>query len=373
MINQDDNMGLSEQLMEAQKFLKENEERTLNELDQIKVTIKYLEEELKDINSNLYVLSNDMSNDDLFSPMVKSNKEVKYKSLLNQKNSLENKIKELEITFHNAIQRKNNFENIRNCFYILKSNNTIESENIIKESTSYNFESSTHNKNEMGLKLLETQENERKRIARDLHDSVVQNMTSMMHKTELCTKLIDVDPIRSKLELQTMISTIKTTINDMRNIIYNLRPMSLDDLGLVATIEKYIHDIKKNYEIKVTLKVNGKELKVLPVINLTLFRVIQEATNNAIKHGNATNINIEVSYNDELIELIIHDNGVGFKAGFNEEAFRNSINDKFSGYGLSMMKERVLLLSGDINIESNQVSGTKILVKVPLRKCKEDI
>ena len=77
-----------------------------------------------------------------------------------------------------------------------------------------------------GLKLLETQEIERKRIARELHDSTVQNLTNLVHKTELCTKLVDLDPIRAKLELQTMINTIKTTINDMRNIIYDLRPMS---------------------------------------------------------------------------------------------------------------------------------------------------
>jgi two-component system, NarL family, sensor histidine kinase DegS len=373
MINQDDNMGLSEQLIEAQRFLKENVERTLNELDQINVTIKYLEEELKEVNSNLTALSNDMSNVDLFSPVAKSNKEVKNKVLINQKTSLENKIKELEINFHNTIQKKNSIENLINCFQILKFKSISESDNMIKESTSYNYENSILSKNEIGLKILETQENERKRIARDLHDSVVQNMTSMMHKTELCTKLIDVDPIRAKLELQTMVSTIKSTINDMRSIIYNLRPMSLDDLGLIATIEKYIIDFKKNYEVNLNLKVNNEELQVLPVINLTLFRIIQEATSNAMKHGKATTIKIEVTYSNEFIELIIHDNGIGFKGGFIDDSQNNTIHDKFTGYGLSMMKERVLLLSGDINIESNNINGTKILVKVPLRKCKEDI
>ena len=69
-----------------------------------------------------------------------------------------------------------------------------------------------------------------------------KNLTNLMYKTELCTKLIDIDQVRSKLELQTMIRTIKGTIADMRNIIYDLRPMSLDDLGLISTIEKYINE-----------------------------------------------------------------------------------------------------------------------------------
>jgi two-component system sensor histidine kinase DegS len=107
---------------------------------------------------------------------------------------------------------------------------------------------SVHNQNEKekilrfndnGLSLLEAQEIERQRIARDLHDTTVQNLTSMVHKAELCIKLIDIDTVRAKLELNTMSNTIKTVINDMRGIIYNLKPMTLDDLGLTITVKRY--------------------------------------------------------------------------------------------------------------------------------------
>ncbi len=363
MIHQDDNMGFMEQLCDALNFLTQNEEQTQKELDQINTTIKCLEEELKEINNSLDVINKNNSNADLFSPSIKNDKDNRVSFLTAEKQNIESKIKDSEESFLFLIKRKNSLDNLINCFYTMKSN-CIEEPGAVNESVNYNIENKISL--EMGINVLETQENERKRIARDLHDSTVQNLTNMMHKTELCTRLIDVDPIRAKLELQTMINTIKTTINDMRNIIFGLRPMSLDDLGLIATIERYIRDFKKNHEIDINLKVLNEEKSILPVINLTLFRIVQEASNNAIKHGKANEIVIDLDYEDDFILLSICDNGIGFKKDFNIETKENMV----SGYGLSMMKERVLLLSGDFNIESKENKGTKILVKVPLNHAR---
>ncbi|WMJ85408.1 sensor histidine kinase [Anaerocolumna sp. MB42-C2] len=364
MIHQDDNMGFMEQLSDALNFLTQNEEQTQKELDQINTTIKCLEEELKEINNSLDVInSKNNSNADLFSPSIKNDKDNRISFLNAEKQNIELKIKDAEESFLFFIKRKNSLDNLINCFYTMKSN-CIEDTGMINETANYNIENKISL--EMGINVLETQENERKRIARDLHDSTVQNLTNMMHKTELCTRLIDVDPIRAKLELQTMINTIKSTINDMRNIIFGLRPMSLDDLGLIATIDRYIRDFKKNHEIDISLKVLNEEKSILPVINLTLFRIVQEASNNAIKHGKANKILIELSYEKDFILLSISDNGKGFKKDSCIESKTNMV----SGYGLSMMKERVLLLSGDFNIESKENNGTKILVKVPLNHAR---
>lgn len=216
-----------------------------------------------------------------------------------------------------------------------------------------------------GLKLLEIQEIERKRIARELHDTTVQNLTNLVHKTELCTKFVDIDPIRSKLELQTMISTIKTTINDMRNIIYDLRPMSLEDLGLVITVQRYIKQFIDSSKMKVILNVENERQINSDIIDLTLFRIIQEACNNAMKHAQATVINIDLKYNSNNIELIIEDNGCGFNNKTNKDEQDDS-NDPLSGFGLSMMKERVGLLSGKLEITSVVNKGSKIRVCVPI-------
>lgn len=216
-----------------------------------------------------------------------------------------------------------------------------------------------------GLKLLETQEIERKRIARELHDSTVQNLTNLVHKTELCTKLVDLDPIRAKLELQTMINTIKTTINDMRNIIYDLRPMSLEDLGLVITVKRYIKQFIDSTKIKVVLNVENERQINSDIIDLTLFRIIQEACNNAMKHAEATVIYIDLKYKESHIDLVIEDNGCGFEQHVCKEDQYVS-NNSLSGFGLPMMKERVGLLSGKLEIVSAINKGTKISVCVPI-------
>ncbi|WP_167957627.1 sensor histidine kinase [Anaerosporobacter faecicola] len=217
-----------------------------------------------------------------------------------------------------------------------------------------------------GLKLLETQEIERKRIARELHDTTVQNLTNLVHKTELCTKLVDLDPIRAKLELQTMIQTIKSTINDMRNIIYDLRPMSLEDLGLVITVKRYIKQFIDSNRIKVELNVENERSIQSDIIDLTLFRIIQEACNNALKHAKATIIQINLIYNENTIDLVIEDNGCGFSQN-NSVGEQYRINQSMCGFGLSMMKERVGLLSGKLDITSEVGTGTKISVCVPIK------
>jgi two-component system sensor histidine kinase DegS len=216
--------------------------------------------------------------------------------------------------------------------------------------------------NDKGLSILEAQEIERQRIARDLHDSTVQNLTSLVHKTELCIKLIEIDSIRAKLELNSMSNTIKTVINEMRGIIYNLKPMSLDDIGLTVTVERYAGRLMDLNNINVIVRSNEETKEIHPVIKLTLFRIIQEACNNVIKHANATTINIDIIYDECLVNVSIKDNGSGF-----------SLNNTHSGgdghsssFGLSIIKERISLLSGTVDIKSEKDYGTTVTVSAPL-------
>jgi two-component system, NarL family, sensor histidine kinase DegS len=219
------------------------------------------------------------------------------------------------------------------------------------------------NKSELGIKIIDAQENERKRIARDMHDSILQNMTNIMHKAEYCTRIMDKDPIDAKLELQTMIKVVKSTINEMRDIIYDLKPMSIDDLGLVDTIERYIFLLNKDKDIDIRLKIINDEINVLSAINLSLFRIIQEAINNAINHGKSTRIDLTLEYTNDFIIAAISDNGCGFEVSSKSSSMKSKLN----GFGLSIMKERVFHLSGKISINSELNRGTKIIVKIPTR------
>ena len=295
-----------------------------------------------------------MHNIDLFSPIYKST--LSEKELPITIDSIKKRIDELNNDFiqyqekisglKNAIQIINNYENL-----IIEneknSNKIIECKQIV---------------NDKGLSILEAQEIERQRIARDLHDSTVQNLTSLVHKAELCIKLIDIDSIRAKLELNAMSNTIKTVINEMRGIIYNLKPMSLDDIGLSVTVERYASRLMDLNTINVIVHSNKETKEIHPVIKLTLFRIIQEACNNVIKHANATTINIDIVYDEFTVNVSIKDNG----SGFNINNTHSEEDKHTSSFGLSIIKERISLLSGTVDIKSERDKGTTVTVSAPL-------
>jgi len=214
-------------------------------------------------------------------------------------------------------------------------------------------------------KLLKTQEMDRNRISRDLHDSTVQSLTSFGHKLEYCTRMVDKDPSKVKLELQSMINANKEIINDMREIIFDLRPMSLNNIGFVSSVESYCQHLRRNDNLDVVLKISGQEQELSSITSVTLYRILQEACNNALKHSKANKIYIRISFFDDFIELDVDDNGVGFDLQVIEE---RSQEDFLHGFGLSTMRERAKLLSGTFSINSRPGFGTKIHVSVPLKE-----
>lgn len=225
-----------------------------------------------------------------------------------------------------------------------------------------NFSSDKPSGENYGIKILEQQENERQRIARELHDSTVQVLTNLVHKTELCSKIMDIDLIRAKLELEIINNTIRYTINDMRNIIHNLRPMAFDDFGLDITLERVVGQIKANTDIQIHVDVVGEKKPLSSVVSLTLVRIMQEACNNSIKHSQADNVYITFSYEDENVLLSIKDDGKGFDIKNTDI----SKDNQSKGFGVSIMKERAMLLSGEFKITSSKNKGTHIMVTVPI-------
>lgn len=261
----------------------------------------------------------------------------------------------------------NNLPDIKNDIIDNNSNDNSDDEfemvdSEIEKSDEYIFD------DELRKKFLNIQESEKNRIARELHDTTVQNLTSLVHKTELCMKLVDMDTVRAKLEMQTMINTLKDSINELRQIIYGLKPMSLDDFGLSVTVRKFIEQLNLEIKPKFFLEIEGFEPKDIdPVVSLTLFRIIQEACNNVIKHAQAERVDILIDYMDDLINVIVIDDGKGFD---HDEDVKKK--NPLSGFGLSIMKERTYLLSGTLKIDyndENNKTGTKIIVSIPITKC----
>jgi two-component system sensor histidine kinase DegS len=208
--------------------------------------------------------------------------------------------------------------------------------------------------------ILETQERERQRIARDLHDSTVQNLTALVHKSELCMNLVNVDPVRCKLELNSISKILRDVIDEARNLIYDLRPMSFDDIGFDVTVERFLDKIRDGTTV-FNYRVTGEPSSMNSVFELTLLRLIQEGCSNAIKHGHASRVDIELEYCEDHIRLTIDDDGQGCDLSKTPDDLHSSN----SGFGMPMMRERVYLLSGEIQVTSEPRQGFHIIITIP--------
>ncbi len=222
------------------------------------------------------------------------------------------------------------------------------------------------------LRILDIQEKERSRGARELHDTSLQNLAHLIHMIELSSIFIDQDPIRAKLELSSCTKHLRQVIDDIRDTIFDLRPMSFDDLGFAQCIENYFDTLKRQhpdcefiYEVD-DINFSKEENANLDTENdeanfslylLTLYRVLQEAVGNSLKHSGATKIEFYLKDDNEQILMNIIDNGKGFS--------KEIIKSKEKHFGISIMQERIYLLSGQITIHSDLDQGTRIEIAVP--------
>ncbi|WIF94844.1 sensor histidine kinase [Caminicella sporogenes] len=217
----------------------------------------------------------------------------------------------------------------------------------------------------MGIKIIKAQERERQRVSREIHDGPAQIMANVVLKAELCERLIDIDILKAKQQLNLLKSIVRDSLKDIRRIIYDLMPMSLDDLGLIPTIQRLILNFERESGINVDFSFDEKGEIKENIIQLTIFRIIQEALNNIKKHSKASNVIIKLDIGLENIYIKIIDNGIGFDV--NDKV--DSINNQ-NGFGLYSIKERVDLLRGKIEIDSKLGRGTKISVIIPI--CEEE-
>ena len=215
------------------------------------------------------------------------------------------------------------------------------------------------------VQIFDIQERERQRISRDLHDSSLQNLTHTIHKLELASLYIDKDPIQAKLEIAEISKDIKGVIEEIRNTIFDLRPMQFDDLGLKDSVEQLVEKIKKDSSIDIKCDIDDNIKSNDKDVLLTFFRIIQECINNAIKHSNGSLIELKIKNVDGCFDIIISDDGEGFNVNevFSEKAKRH--------FGLMILEERVNILNGTINIESEIEKGTKVHVQLPLKYLEE--
>lgn len=222
-------------------------------------------------------------------------------------------------------------------------------------------------KEEILLKIIEAGEIENKRVAREIHDGPAQTLTHLKIEIQLLKSLIEGNETEeAKVEINSIESHLKDAIDETRQIIYDLRPMSLDDLGIVPTLENFIKSFKVNKGLEISLRVVDDENlvnKIPEVLKLVIFRLTQEALNNIYKHANAKNVVIYFEVMRKTLRLRIIDDGKGFEVNKTFNDIKNTGN-----FGLIGMKERIELVDGEIKFDSKINEGTKIIVTIPWEK-----
>ncbi|SKA95472.1 sensor histidine kinase [Sporosarcina newyorkensis] len=213
-------------------------------------------------------------------------------------------------------------------------------------------------KQDFAIQIIQAQEEERKRLSRDIHDGPAQMLANVLMRSGLIEKtFVQKGPDNALYELAQLKESVRGALSEVRRIIYDLRPMALDDLGLVPTLKKYLSTISE-YEAPLTIhfQSSGAERRFDSNFEVGIFRLVQESVNNCIKHAKTDEIWVKIEWLRETVNILIKDKGCGFDT--------NEVKDK--SFGLIGMQERVDLLKGEMKVISSIGEGTSLLFRIPL-------
>ncbi|SFM23963.1 two-component system, NarL family, sensor histidine kinase DegS [Gracilibacillus orientalis] len=219
--------------------------------------------------------------------------------------------------------------------------------------------SDAHEKQEFGLKIIEAQEEERSRLSREMHDGPAQMLANIMLRSEIVDRTYKKGDVDSAVqEMRNVRVMIRDSLYEVRRIIYDLRPMALDDLGLIPTIKKYISTLEDQHP-NIRFKYQSTNERLHSHYEVALFRLIQESIQNAIKHAEAGLILVELDISCEKVVATITDNGKGIEQS----------EKKDKSFGIIGMHERVEILGGDLKINSSEEgTGTRVSITIPVEQ-----
>jgi two-component system sensor histidine kinase DegS len=219
---------------------------------------------------------------------------------------------------------------------------------------------STQDAQEMVSKIIQAQENERLRVSIQLHDGPAQAMSNLVLRAEICERWMDADSTRAKMELGGLKSMVNETLQETRRFIFDLRPMILNDLGLLPTMRRYIKDYSEKNKIDVNMSISGRERRLPNHVEVAIFRIIQEALGNVAKHAEAMHVQLLLDLNENMVSIVVEDDGVGFDIN------KLKLDTQTSSLGISSMGQRIDMLGGQLNIESTVGRGTRINALIPI-------
>ncbi|HYF94099.1 MAG TPA: sensor histidine kinase [Symbiobacteriaceae bacterium] len=213
----------------------------------------------------------------------------------------------------------------------------------------------------LGLHIIRAQEEERRRLAREIHDGPTQLLNSVVLRIDVCQRFFDSDLQRLKDELQQLKELVRLSLQDVRKIIFDLRPMALDDLGVVPALRTFLKDYQARTGVETDFSVFGNDRRYDPAFEIAIFRIVQEALTNVYKHAGAARVWVKVeTAGGREIKVQVKDDGAGFDPA---EVKPGVAGSKF---GLVAMRERTELLGGSMEVQSAPGQGTKLNFIFPL-------
>lgn len=222
-----------------------------------------------------------------------------------------------------------------------------------------------HLRGQLLEKVISAQEEERKRIARELHDEPAQIFSGLAMQLEaMATELPASEaPVKSRLQRLQRLAT--HALETVRKLMSDLRPTALDDLGLIPAIRQYAESKVGEAGVKVSVRVHDMDVRLPSRMETVIFRALQEAINNVYKHAEAKNVSILLRRDRDVIKVVVKDDGKGFTPDLSKAGSRG-------GLGLLGMEERVNLIGGTMKIKSHQGKGTELRIEVPLPQGEEN-
>ena len=209
------------------------------------------------------------------------------------------------------------------------------------------------------IRVIQTEEAARQDLVRRMHDGPASSLSNFILQAEICQRFFDVDADRARTELNALKGAAASTFNKVKDFIFDLRPMMLDDLGAIPTLRRFVDSLQEKSSIHVALTVTGVERRLESHIEGTLFRGVQGVLNNALALSQATQIQVSVDMAQERVLAVVEDNGLCF-----------NVDDLYStnnqAIGLATLRERIEMLGGELDIQSSMGQGTRVEFTIPI-------
>ncbi|MBR0283741.1 MAG: sensor histidine kinase [Selenomonadaceae bacterium] len=225
----------------------------------------------------------------------------------------------------------------------------------------------------VGARVIKAQEDERYRVSREIHDGPAQDLANLIFQTSICEKLVDYDPAEAKRSLQALRGQIRDCLTSVRQVIFDMRPMALDDLGLGPAVHQLTHKMAERGIVHAEYTVDGKEIPLAKHVEVAAFRIVQEALNNVAHHSGEKKARVRLLYTRTALSILIEDEGKGFDVDELENAGKVvdelSEEDEQEGhFGMIGMKERAKIIGAEFAVTSVPGKGTKVHLRIPLKE-----